>query len=185
MLHVLIHLGNVLILGSFLVRDILWLRSLSILAGLCFIGFFTFGPTPSREPVVWNVVFIVLNVAQIARLLHERRPVVLTDDEEKLHRAVFRTLARRACARLFRAGRWLTLEGGDELVAQGEALARLIVLASGTLRVEVGGRTLAELHEGRLVGEMCFVAGGVTSASVVASERARVLEWDRDRKSVV
>lgn len=178
MLHSLIHLGNVLVLASFLVRDILWLRLLSILAGLSFVGFFTFGPSPAREPVAWNVVFIALNVVQIAMLLRERRPVVLTDDEEKLHRVVFRGLARRACRRLFRAGRWLTLDAGDVLVAQGEALARLVVLASGTLRVEAEGRTLAELHEGRLVGEMCFVSGGVTSARVVANEPTRVLEWD-------
>jgi Cyclic nucleotide-binding domain len=178
MFRALVHCANLFILGSFLVRDILWLRALSILAGLCFIGYFTLGPTPSIEPVLWNALFIALNAAQIVLLLRERSPIALTDDEARLHRATFRALARRPCARLLRAGRWRDLAAGEALVEQGEALSRLMVLCTGTLEVLAGDKKLAELHEGRLVGEMCFVAGGVTSARVVASEPSRVLEWD-------
>lgn len=178
MVRMLVHCANLLILGSFLVRDILWLRALSVLAGLCFIGYFSFGPAPSIEPVLWNALFIVLNLVQIVLLFRERSPVPLDDDEERLYRATFRAMARRPCARLLRAGRWRELAPGEELVREGEALTRLMVLCHGTLDVLAGDKKLAELHEGRLIGEMCFVAGGVTSARVVAAERTRVLEWD-------
>ena len=50
----LIHVANVLILGSFLVRDILWLRALSVLGGICFMLYFLFGsPTVLWAPVGW------------------------------------------------------------------------------------------------------------------------------------
>lgn len=181
MFRILVHCANLLILGSFLVRDILWLRALSILAGLCFIGYFSLGPTPSIEPVLWNTLFIVLNLVQIVLLFRERSPVALSDDEELLYRATFRAMARRPCARLLRAGHWRELAAGEELVRQGEPLARLMVVCRGALDVVAGDRKVAELHEGRLIGEMCFVAGGVTSARVVAATPTRVLEWNADQ----
>ena len=78
MLHLLINAANLLILASFLVRDILWLRMLSILAGFCFMGYAGLDPIPKLEPMIWNGLFITLNVVQVVRLLLERRPVLCT-----------------------------------------------------------------------------------------------------------
>lgn len=68
-----IHFANIFYLASFLNRDMLWLRLLTC-AGLVFgIVFFTFCKTPMHGPIVWHVVFLLINFYQIRQLILSRR----------------------------------------------------------------------------------------------------------------
>src|SRR5262245_59612699 len=96
----LIHLANVLLLLSFLVRDILWLRLLNVLAGVAFIVYFATGTPPAWAPVGWNTLFLTINFVQIWRLLLERRPVRLGADELALYQLAFRGLTQQEFAKL-------------------------------------------------------------------------------------
>jgi hypothetical protein len=176
--HVLINAANLLILASFLVRDILWLRVFSIVAGFCFMGYAALDSVVKPEPLVWNAIFITLNTVQVLRLLRERRPVVCTPDEERLYRIAFRALDLRAFCVLIRAGHWRDAKPGDTLVAQGETLERVMVLERGELSVQSNGVPIAQLREGRLIGEMSFLVGGQTSAAVIAQTDCRYVEWE-------
>jgi CRP-like cAMP-binding protein len=62
-------------------------------------------------------------------------------------------------------------------VHRGEALRQLLVLASGRARVEIDGKTTAELRAGCLVGEMSFLTGKAPNADVVAMEPTRAVSW--------
>lgn len=59
----LIHVANLLILGSYLVRDMLALRAIAVLASLSFLAYFAFGPTPNPAAAGWNILFSVVNLA--------------------------------------------------------------------------------------------------------------------------
>src|SRR4051812_46676704 len=102
----LIHLANVLLLFSFLVRDILWLRALNLLAGVAFIVYFATGSPFVAAPVAWNTLFLSINIVQIWRLLLERRPVRLRAEELSLYQAAFRVLTPREFVRLLSIARW-------------------------------------------------------------------------------
>lgn len=69
----LIYVANVLYLLSYLVRDILHLRALTITAVTCLMLYFASRPEPLMAVVYWNLVFLVLNVLQLAWLLLTRR----------------------------------------------------------------------------------------------------------------
>ena len=116
-MRALIHLGNVLVLCSFLVRDILWLRALSILAGLSFLVYFGTSTPPVWEPVGWNLVFLSLNLVQIVRLLRERRPVQFAPDELALYTTCFRALEIRSRAFSWHS-RLTAAAGGDHTCMQ-------------------------------------------------------------------
>lgn len=173
----LIHVANVLFLLSYLVRDILWLRVVTLVAGALLVAYFAGQPGPPLEPLAWNAVFVGLNVAQLARLLRERRPVRLEGDEALLHRMAFRGVAPRDFRTLARLGAWRTAEEGEELVAAGRPLDRLLALYEGRVAIEARGERVADLCGGRLVGEMSFVTGEPPTARVVALARCRYLEW--------
>ena len=79
-----IHTANVLYLLSYLVRDILWLRVLTVVAGVVLMPYYLAQSPPLLAAVAWNVLFTGINAVQIARLLYERRPVVLTEDQAHL-----------------------------------------------------------------------------------------------------
>jgi hypothetical protein len=172
-MRALIHAANVIYLLSYLVRDILWLRLLTVIGGLLLIVYFS-SPLVI-EPIAWNCVFLALNLVQIWRLLLERRPVKLTDEELALYQLAFRALTVRQFVKVARTGSWKDLEAGEQLVAQGERLARVMVVLKGRLAVERDARRLTELGPGRLVGEMSYLTGAPTSARVVAEEPSRVI----------
>jgi Popeye protein conserved region len=178
-MDILIHAANVLYLFSYLMRDVLWLRVLTVVAGSCLIVYFYSLPVPLLIPVVWNVIFGVINVAQIGLLLLERRPVHLAPDEELLYRQVFRALAPREMKRLLEKAHWDSAGPGERIVERGVELDRLLVLFAGHAAVEVDGRRLAELRDGQFVGEMSFVSGEKASADVVAVAPTRFVWWLR------
>ena len=66
-----------------------------------------------------------------------------------------------------------------ELLAQGEANDRLIVLTDGEVRVVVHGHDVATLGPGDLVAEMSFLTQEPTSAAVVADKPVSYRYWTR------
>jgi hypothetical protein len=173
----LLHLANGLFLLSYLVRDIVWLRLVTFAAGALLVAHFALQPTPPVEPLAWNVLFLSLNGVQLARLIHARRPLRLTGDEAHLHQMVFRSLAPRDFRRVMALAAWRAAVPGDELVAAGQPLERLLVLFDGRVAIEVKGQRVADLCGGRLLGEMSFLTGEAPSARVVALTACRYVAW--------
>ena len=94
-LDVLISVANVIYLFSYSVRDILWLRILTVVGALLLLPYYYLQPVPLWAAIAWNLVFIAINVFWIAKLLSERRPVQLSDDEKRLYRLALRNLNPR------------------------------------------------------------------------------------------
>jgi CRP-like cAMP-binding protein len=174
---IFIHISNAIYLCAYLVKDILWLRILTVLAGLVLLTYYAWMPMPIWAAVVWNIVFTAINLRQIQQLLQDRRPVTLQPNELLLYQLAFRRLTEREFAQLLAIGKWNEVEAGERLVRRGEALHQLIVLSSGHARVEADGKTLAELHAGCLIGEMSFITGQAPNADVIATEPTRTVSW--------
>lgn len=68
-----INIANILYLFSYFVRDMFWLRVLTVIAASCLTVYFYFRPEPLMAAVYWNLFFIALNVYWVFRLLLERR----------------------------------------------------------------------------------------------------------------
>jgi CRP-like cAMP-binding protein len=174
---VLIHVANVLYLGSYLVKDILWLRVLTVVAGGVLLGYYALLPEPLWAAITWNCVFLAINLRQIQVLLLERRPVRLTAPELALYQLAFRSFTQREFSRLLSIARWESFAPGDRFVRRGEPLDRMMVIASGCARVEVDGVAKIDLMPGRFVGEMSFLTGDKPNADVIAVQPTRVVVW--------
>ncbi len=175
------HLANVLFLVSFLVRDILWLRVMSIVGGFALIPYYLYGQAEVLwVPFSWNLVFMTINAVQIYRLILERRPVRLTAAERRLHELVFASLTPRAFSRLVALADWRDADSTDRLVASGAPLEELMLVSDGRVAVRVGEREVATLEAGRFVGEMSFLTGQEPSADVVAMGQTSYLAWPCD-----
>ena len=92
----LVHFSNILLLVSYSVRDMLWLRWFAVAAALTNIPYFLVQADVLWPPVLWAMVFTAINLYQIARLYLERRPVVLSQEEQKLYDMGFRCRFARA-----------------------------------------------------------------------------------------
>ena len=115
------HLAFALIALSFLVRDILWLRALSIAASLASISYSYYAPArPLWLVIGWNIVFIALNLTQITLLLRERRGVSFTDQERELYQTSFARFTPVEFTRLIRIAAWKDAAAGTKLIDAGE-----------------------------------------------------------------
>src|SRR5215472_9905374 len=91
----LVHFSNILLLVSYSVRDMLWLRWFAVAAALINMPYFLLQPTVLWPPILWALVFTAINLYQITRIYLERRPVVLSADEQRLYDLGFRSLRPR------------------------------------------------------------------------------------------
>jgi len=174
-----IHLANLAFLVSFLVRDILALRLLSVTGGSLLLASFLATSPVSWPSVGWNVVFALINGAQIVRLVRERRPVRLTRDERELAEIAFAALAPRDVRRLATTAAFDTLDRGTTLIAQGHSPDALWLVLEGSIAIRTDAGPIATLGPGRFVGEMCFLTGAPPRAdALVESERARLARFD-------
>lgn len=173
----LIHVANVLFLLSYLVRDILWLRTLTIVAIASLLPYYA--GNGLYAPIAWNGVFIAINLFQVYRLLLERRPVRLSLEQQRLYRLGFDRLSPRDFLRLLECARWESVDDEVVLVEQGRALERLTVLAEGAARVEVDGQWVSALGPGQFVGEMSYISGEPACARVTAERGGRCVHWSR------
>ena len=171
------HLANVLYVVSYLVTDIMWLRALAVLGGLSSLTWTLTAPTPSLTFIGWTLVYNTINMVQIGRLWHERRPLRLSAEEQALYAAAFRTLTPREFQRLLAAGAWQEAPAKEVLIEEGARPGRMLVLASGRAAVKVHGREVAALHPGQFAGEMSFLTGAPTTAAVEVVEPARFVSW--------
>ena len=171
------HLANVLYVVSYLVTDILWLRALAVLGGLSSLAWTLTTPTPNATFIGWTLVYNTINMVQIGRLWHERRPVRLANDEQVLYAAAFRTLTPREFQRLVAVGTWQEAPAKAILIEEGVSPGRMLVLASGRAAVTVHGREVATIHPGQFAGEMSFLTGAPTTAAVEVVEPARFVSW--------
>jgi hypothetical protein len=172
-----IHIANVLYLLSYLVKDILWLRALTIVGGLTIIAYYLFMPTPVWAAIAWNVVFLLINAWQIRLLLLDRRPVQLDPDSLALYKLAFRSLKPREFVKILALARWTEAEPEERVIARGEELDSIMVITSGRVRVEPKAGASIELRPGCFVGEMSFMTGERPNADVVAIERTRLVAW--------
>ena len=112
----LVHFSNIFMLVSYSVRDILWLRWFAVAAALTNIPYFLLQDTVLWPPVLWALVFTTINLYQISRIYLERRPVVLSQDEQKLYNMGFQSLRPREFVSLVLAGEWKNAAAGDKVL---------------------------------------------------------------------
>ncbi len=175
-----LHAANVLYLFSYLVRDILWLRILTVVAASCLLPFFYFRPDPLMGAIYWNLVFTSLNLYWIVRLMLERRPVHLTGNDLRLYQLVFRCLTPREMLHLLRLGTWEHAAPGACFISQGEPLHRLMVICAGRADVVQNGRTVDTLADGQFIGGIPFISDEAAPANVVAVEDTWYMSWPKE-----
>jgi hypothetical protein len=78
--HMTAHIASLLTVAAYLLKDILWLRLLTILSCVAGIAFNYFVPaTPLWTVIYWNVLFAIINIVQIAIIIKERSGVHFTE----------------------------------------------------------------------------------------------------------
>ena len=172
------HLAFGLIAFSYLVKDIMYLRILSIVASLFGMFFnYTVPAEPLWLPIGWNAIFVMVNIYHISVLLYEKRPVQMDDKNTELYNTLFKDLTPVEYLKISKAACWRSYETGDVLIRQQHLVPDLILIYNGTIDVEVDGNKVAELRDGQFVGEMSFLTEKSATATCVVKHPTECLVW--------
>ena len=90
-MEALIYSANILYLLSYLVKDILHLRLLTIVAACCLVTYFYNQAEPLITVVCWNLFFVGLNVLQLTRILWGRYQTRANGQHQTAESAVYAT----------------------------------------------------------------------------------------------
>jgi hypothetical protein len=176
--RILVNLGYVFMFAAMAARDVLWLRGILALGQLSLCGY---GWVSHLPPVAyWNAVFVALNLAQVARLLNERRPLRLPPELAELHRSVFSAMTSRELLYFWEMGARRDVVG-ERLIREGEKQKDLTLVTEGKVAVLQGGRKIAELSRGSFIADMSFMTGEPASADVVADGPVRIVSWEQEK----
>ncbi len=171
--------ANILFCLAYVVRDMVYLRAITIVAASFTFPYFYFQESPLYSAIFWQSAFIIINGFNLTILLLRMRPVKLTDLEEKLHLLVFKTMKPRDMLELSHCGSWRDLQPNEIMVRQNEFTNNLSVIIQGSAAIIIDEEAIAQIGEGDFVGEMSFITGQSASADVKASTPIKYLTWNR------
>jgi hypothetical protein len=175
-----ITVANAIYLASYAVRDILWLRLLTVIAAALLIPYYAMQMTPLRVAIGWNLVFIAINCFWIVKLIVERRPVRLTPDETRLRELSFPSLTAREARDLYATGEWEDIAPLTSVIVHDRSRRRFSVILRGQSDVLYHGATVSQLGEGQFVGSLDLQADALGDLDVVTRTAMRVMCWPRD-----
>jgi len=151
------HLAFGLIAFSFLVKDILWLRLLSILASLFSVFYNYFIPAnPMWLAINWNIIFVLVNVYHVAVIIYEKRSVDMSPKFKELYETMFKELTPVEFLKITNVAKWIKYETPEPIIKQNKPVNDLILIYNGTVDVIVDRKKVAELKDGQFVGEMIY-----------------------------
>ena len=160
------------------VRDVLWLRTILVIAecGLFIRSFFFLDP-PNYHVAFWNIVFIIVNVTMAIRILNERRPVPIPDDLKDLYENIFFRKTSKEFLSFWGRGEVVTIDN-DYLIREGEKQDKLILILFGKCKVVKNEKEVATLGRESFVAEMSYLTGDPASADVKAEGKMTYICWD-------
>jgi len=172
------HLAFGLIAFSFLVKDIFWLRIVSIVASLFSVFYnYVIPLEPMWLAINWNFIFIVVNIYHIAIILYEKREVKMDDKNQELYDTLFSEMTPVEYLKISRAAKWEMVKAGQRIITQGMPVLDLYLIYNGTVDVLVDKEQIAELKDGEFVGEMSFLTEKVATATCKVKYDAQCLVW--------
>ncbi len=172
------HLAFGLIAFSFLVKDILYLRLVSILASLFSVFYNWVIPVePMWIPIGWNFVFVALNLYHIAVLMYEKRPVKMNDKNAELYETLFKDMTPVEYLKVSKIAEWKIFKSGEVIIKEGMPVKDLHLIYNGTVDVIVKDDKVAELKDGQFVGEMSFLTEKPATATCKVKHDAELLVW--------
>ncbi len=176
-LNILDHLANLIFVGAYWVKDILWLRLLAIVGSLVVIPYYLLRTEPLWAPTMWSCVFIGIHATRVWGIVKERRPVAFTADEQFLYEKTFSALSPQQFKRLLAIGEWQDLKRGYVLHSTGDPPDSLEAVVRGELEARRDGRLLGHTHPGDLAGLASVLGGSPELFDATVTQPARVMRW--------
>ena len=166
-------------LASFMSKDIVWLRSLTICGNIFVLPFYVHNFDTLWVSIIWVGIYTTINSVMLFLIYLERRPIVLDDLELKIYNSTFKSLEPRIYKKIIDMGTWENLEPNVTLVNRDSDLDSLMLVVEGEAEVILKHGERKFIPTGGFIGEQSFITGQKTSADVTTGEeKTKILRWN-------
>jgi hypothetical protein len=121
---------------------------------------------------------MTVNAIRIVAIALERRPVVLSDGEERLYHVAFSSIAKREFLKFASLARWVDCSPGEIILQKGQQISEAVVVIAGDLEASLGGNSKLAIRPGQLVGDVSAYGGLASPVDVVARGPGNLAKWD-------
>jgi|TARA_A100001037_G_scaffold126131_1_gene114298 CRP-like cAMP-binding protein len=176
------HLAFFLTAVSFLLKDIIFLRTIAVVSSLVGVGYnYLALGGPNWLPIFWLSIFTLINAFRIIGILKEKLSINFSDEEKELFETVFSDFNPVEFMKLFRVAQWKSIAAGSVIAKEGEPLDGVYMLYNGEVSVKRSGTEIGRPRDGALIGEMSFIQGENTpaSATVICTKTCRCVFWPK------
>lgn len=173
---------NLIYLYGFIVKDILWLRILIIVGMSIETGYhFRDLHSPEWAEIGWCSFYILVNGWQFTMLYKERRNLKFTDEEQAIHNKVFKSMPSTAFKKLLSIASWQELPKDYIIIRQHTHVEQLALISDGLCKVVIDDKEVGFVRNGNFIGEMSFLSGNETTATVTTIDDTRCLVWNKEQ----
>ena len=167
-----LHVANLLILSSFLMRNILVLRFLSITGGVFFATYFLSQSPPMTAPVKWNILFAIVNLTQIVRLLRANRKVPLCLEETFIKDTIFHSLRALEIKSVFQLATVQSVSSTGTLKLANDEFG---IVLNGLLRCSISNVTF---QQGDMLGIHGYLGRPTEISTFGVESDVTLLKWN-------
>ncbi|MDI3337211.1 cyclic nucleotide-binding domain-containing protein [Defluviimonas aestuarii] len=130
--------------------------------------------------VTIEICWSVISVIGMSRIYIVHRFIKLTDEQAEVVRRIVPSLKKDRARKFLNIGRFLDADEGMILTTQGQPIAALSMIMNGVCHIERGGRHIATITAGALVGELTLSSGEPATATVRTVTPARIFVIERE-----
>jgi len=166
------HLSMLLLVIAIAAPPVIWLRigvAASALAGM---GYALIDPGAAGL-FIWQAALFGLTLAQLVRYRLVQSAARFSSEDEALRAAIAGSLPAAGARHLIDQGNWINGKAGEVLINEGEAISHLFYLHSGGAEVSLGGKPIAMVGAGELLGEATALSGAPATGTVMLARDSR------------
>lgn len=172
------HISYMLLIGSMLMRRMLYLRLMAVSAGMFSAGYYL--SQSDSVSLFWEIVFTLVNATQLLILFVENRRGRFSSEEQAFIDAVLPSVERAQTRRLMKLAAWTEVFDGMVLIHEETTPPLLYYVVNGSANVERAGRKIGMVGPGDFLGEMSYLTGKAATATVTTVTPLRYLGFDRE-----
>ncbi len=138
------HLGYIFLIVAFVLRNIIYLRLVTLLS-ICFaIVYYSFClDKPLLINVGWEIAFSLVNIFMLLAIAYERYFVRFTPEEQKIYNRSFANFSPLQFKKLIKYGGYLSFEKGDYLIRENSRVEKLLFICAGATEIIRGNKVMA------------------------------------------
>lgn len=183
MIDLMFFICGILLVGSYLFRDLLILRLITMVAmvfntaGGILMGIHAPG---MKSLIFFSAIIFFVNAYRSTKIILGRMPVFLPDEIKDVYMKNFNMMTTNEFLRIYKFALIKKFKKGEQLTTEDQPVKSLMLIKNGRVNIIKNGQSIERVDSHFFIGEMSFLSGELATATVeVESDEIEMIEWDK------